>query len=222
VSPSQSNTLNHIPKLSCAIRRLGVQSSCPHAAIVPSTCRRIQPIKPLIPLSHGEQKIANFLSIALIAAEVLLISLFAYAVGNLSSRRDGALHFTGRVVLPAHHPAAHLTAIHSSRRYDTQVANFCRIAVALVWSVTEVLITWPHFPVAAFILNTFTRSVAFTVIGRVMIKLWREREYAHKDSLTGLANRLELMERMEIEQRRSERFAGPTPCCSSISMLSRR
>src|SRR5512145_1039766 len=134
------------------------------------------------------QNISNFLRIALIAAEVLLISLFAYAV-EIYHPVETVRYISLDVLycLPIIQ-AAHLTAIHSSRRYDTQVANFAGIAVALVWSVTEVLITWPHFPVAAFILNTFTRSVAFTVIGRVMIKLWREREYAHKDSLTGLAN----------------------------------
>ena len=38
-----------------------------------------------------------------------------------------------------------------------------------------------------------------------MLKLWRKSEYAHKDLLTGLANRVELLERLEIEQVRSER-----------------
>ncbi len=71
------------------------------------------------------------------------------------------------------------------------------------------VISWPYFPRTAFVLNTFTRSVVFTVIGRVLVKLWREREYAHIDVLTGLANRLELLERLKLEQGRSERSRRP-------------
>jgi diguanylate cyclase (GGDEF)-like protein len=155
------------------------------------------------------QNISNYLHVALIVAEVILISLFAYAV-EIYHPVEMVRYISLDVLycLPILQ-AARLTAIHSSRRYDTQAANIAGITVALVWSVTEVIITWPHFPIAAFLLNTFTRSVAFTVIGRVMIKLWREREYAHKDSLTGVANRLELMERIGIEQRRSERSGRP-------------
>jgi len=104
---------------------------------------------------------------------------------------------------------AHLTAIHATRRNDTQISTLVGMAVALVWSATEVAIIWPDFPLAVFVLNTFTRSVAFTVIGRVVIKLWREREYAHKDLLTGLATRLELLERLQVEQNRSERTGSP-------------
>jgi diguanylate cyclase (GGDEF)-like protein len=63
--------------------------------------------------------------------------------------------------------------------------------------------------VIAFGLNIFTRSVAFTVIGRVLIKLWREKAYARKDVLTGLANRLEILQRLETEQGRSERTKRP-------------
>ena len=42
-----------------------------------------------------------------------------------------------------------------------------------------------------------------------MIKLWREREYARKDILTGLANRMEFLERLKIEQEHSERSGRP-------------
>ncbi len=77
------------------------------------------------------------------------------------------------------------------------------------WSTTEAIIIWPAFPLTAFLLNAFTRSVVFTVLGRVVLKLWRKSEYAHKDVLTGLANRVELLERLAIEQIRSERSGGP-------------
>lgn len=147
--------------------------------------------------------------IALIAAEVLLISLFTYAVEHYHPiEMVRYISLDVLYCLPIIQ-AAHLTAIRATRRHDTYTTNIVGVSVALIWSATEVAITWPHFPVAAFLLNTLTRSVAFTVIGRVVIKLWREREYAHKDELTDLANRMELMERLEVEQRRSERNGRP-------------
>ena len=105
--------------------------------------------------------------------------------------------------------AAHLTSIRANRRYDSNTPVFVGITLALIWSATEVAISWPYFPMIVFALNTFTRSVIFTVIGRVLIKLWREREYARKDMLTGLANRVELLDRMDIEQGHSERSGRP-------------
>ena len=155
------------------------------------------------------QKFPFYARIALIAAEVLLISLFTYAVEHYHPI-ELARYISLDVLycLPIIQ-TAHLTALHTTRRYDTHTSNIVGVAVALAWSATEVAITWPHFPVAAFVLNTFTRSIAFTIIGRVVIKLWREREYAHKDMMTGLANRVELMERMESEQKRSERNGRP-------------
>lgn len=153
--------------------------------------------------------IAYYSRAALIAAEVLLISLFAYTV-EIYHPVEMVRYISLDVLycLPIIQ-AAHLTAVHATRRYDTSLSTVAGISVALIWSVTELIITWPHFPVMAFLLNLFTRSIAFTVISRVVIKLWREREYAHKDSLTGLANRLELMERLEVEQKRSERLGRP-------------
>jgi diguanylate cyclase (GGDEF)-like protein len=101
--------------------------------------------------------------------------------------------------------AASLGSIRAKRRSDsvmpTLVGTFC----ALAWSVAEVAVSWPLFPINAFLLNVFTRSVTFTIIGRVVSMLWKEREYSRKDGLTDLANRLEFVERFEIEQVRSAR-----------------
>jgi len=58
-------------------------------------------------------------------------------------------------------------------------------------------------------MNILTRSVTFTVLGRVVAKLWKERDFSRKDALTGLANRLEFAERFEAEQLRSERSSRP-------------
>ena len=155
------------------------------------------------------QKFSFYGRILLIVAEVFLISFSSYALGKYLPTEFGR-HISLDVLfcLPIIQ-TAHLASIRANRRYDTQTSTFVGIALALVLSATEAAITWPYFPMTAFVLNTFTRSVVFTVIGRVLIKLWREREYARKDMLTGLANRLELLERLEIEQGRSERSGRP-------------
>jgi diguanylate cyclase (GGDEF)-like protein len=145
----------------------------------------------------------------LIAAEVLAISLLDYSIARFSNV-EVARYISLDVLycLPIIQ-TARLTAIHTMRRYDTQTSTVVGTAVALIWSASELIITWPYFPIAAFVLNTFTRSVVFTVIGRVLVKLWRERKFAYLDVLTGLANRLELLERLEAEQSRSERSGRP-------------
>jgi len=104
---------------------------------------------------------------------------------------------------------AKLAAIRASRQSDPQIATFVAISLALVWSATEVSIAWPDFPIVAFIWNSISRSVAFAIIGRILIKLWRERYYSHTDMLTGLANRRNLMGKMRIEQKRSDRSGKP-------------
>lgn len=156
-----------------------------------------------------EQKISHYAHIVLIVAEVLIISLLNYAVVSLFP--TGLSQYISLDVLfclPVIE-AAHLTSIRANRRNDTKAPVFVGITLALIWSATEVAISWPYFPMIVFVLNTFTRSVIFTVIGRVLIKLWREREYARKDMLTDLANRVELLDRLEIEQAHSERSGMP-------------
>lgn len=157
-----------------------------------------------------EQRKISYLGRALlVAAEVLLISFADYSIANFSSiEMVRYISLDVLYCLPIIQ-VARLTAIHTMRRYDTQTSTIVGTIVALIWSATEALITWPYFPMAAFVLNTFTRSVVFTVIGRVLVKLWRERKYAYLDALTGLANRLELLERLEAEQSRSERSGRP-------------
>ncbi|MGA9665138.1 MAG: GGDEF domain-containing protein [Gallionella sp.] len=156
-----------------------------------------------------EKSVSNYGTILLIAAEVAFIGFLDYAVASYLPIEMG--HYISLNVLYCLPiiQTARLTAVQAIRRYDSHTSTFIGIAVALFWSGTEVVIAWPYFPRTAFILNTFTRSVVFTVIGRVLVKLWRERKYAHIDALTGLANRLELMERLRSEQGRSERTRRP-------------
>jgi diguanylate cyclase (GGDEF)-like protein len=155
------------------------------------------------------QKFSFYGRILLIAAEVFLISFSSYALGKYLPTEFGRYISLDVLFCLPIIQMARLASIRAKRRYDTQTSTFVGIALALVWSATEAAITWPFFPMTAFVLNTFTRSVVFTVIGRVLIKLWREREYARKDMLTGLANRVELLERLEAEQDRSERSGRP-------------
>jgi diguanylate cyclase (GGDEF)-like protein len=156
-----------------------------------------------------EQNISYYGRIVLIVAEVFVISLLNYAVINLFPAGFGQyISLDVLFCLPVIE-AAHLTSIRANRRYDTNTPIYVGITLALIWSATEVAISWPYFPMAVFALNTVTRTVIFTVIGRVLIKLWREREYARKDILTDLANRVELLDRLEIEQGHSERTGRP-------------
>lgn len=138
----------------------------------------------------------------LVAAEVLLITFLNYALA------ETYYSFDVLYCLPVIQ-AARLGAIRSLRRSDTALPDLVGIISAIAWSLAEAAVTFPIFPLDALALNIFTRSVTFTVIGRVVAKLWREREYARKDVLTESANRLELFERLEIEQLRSERSGNP-------------
>ncbi len=155
------------------------------------------------------QNISYYGRVLLIAGEVFFISFSGYALGHYLPIELGRYISLDVLYCLPIIQTARLAAIRTTRRYDTQTSTIVGISLAIVWSATEAAITWPDFPITAFGLNTLSRSVVFTVIGRVMIKLWREREYARKDILTGLASRLELLERLQAEQSRSERSGSP-------------
>jgi diguanylate cyclase (GGDEF)-like protein len=156
-----------------------------------------------------KQKTSYYGRIVLIAAEVFLISFLNYTVVNYFPIETGRYISLDVLFCLPIIQTAQLASVRANRRFDTQTSTFVGIALAFVWSATEVAIAWPDFPMTVFGLNTFTRSVIYTVIGRILIKLWREREYSRKDMLTGLANRVELLERLENEQVRSERSGRP-------------
>lgn len=141
-------------------------------------------------------------SFLLIVVEVLLVTFLNYALAETYYSFD--VFYCLPVI-----QAARLGAIQALRRSDTLLPDLVGFFSAVAWSLAEASISFSTFPISALVLNIFTRSVAFTVIGRVVVKLWREREYARKDILTGLANRLEFFERFEREQLRSERSGNP-------------
>ena len=98
--------------------------------------------------------------------------------------------------------AARLGAVQALRRSDKQTPIFVGTMVALIWTGGEFYAVYPDYPLNA-------RAVTLTVLGRVVTNLWKEREYSRKDALTDLANRLEFMERFEVEQSRSARSGKP-------------
>lgn len=141
---------------------------------------------------------------SLVAAEIVLITFLDYEVAV-----DGTYYSLDVLYCLPVIQAARIGAIRAMRSADTQISTLVGVISAVAWSVAEAAFIWPHYPPDAFAMNIFTRSVTFTVIGRVLAKLCKEREYSRKDALTGLANRLELTERFEAEQLRSERSGRP-------------
>jgi diguanylate cyclase (GGDEF)-like protein len=138
-----------------------------------------------------------FWKLVLIVAEVVIITAVDYAIVGTYYSLDV---FYCLPVLQA----ARLGAIHSMRKTDTHLPTYIAAFTGTVWSFAEATIM-PDFPLSAFLLNAFSRSVTFTVIARIVTKLWIEREYGLKDILTNLDNRAEFLQRFEIEQLRSVR-----------------
>ncbi len=144
----------------------------------------------------------NFRNSLVILAEVLTIAFVAY--------RESATYYSFDVFycIPIIH-AAKLTSLRALRRSDKNIPIVVGAFVGIIWTTGEYLAVYPDYPWTAWLLNTFARGVTFTVLGRVMVKVWRERAYARKDVLTDLANRLEFTDRFAIEQSKSERSHKP-------------
>ena len=138
-----------------------------------------------------------FWRILAIGTEILLITFWNY-------KMSGSYYALDVLYCLPIIQAAKVGAIRARRQTDTQMAALVGVITAVVWSVAEAAVVWPAYPLAAFVMNIFTRSVTFTVLGRVLAKLWKERNFFRKDALTGLANRLEFAERFAAEQLRSE------------------
>jgi diguanylate cyclase (GGDEF)-like protein len=135
--------------------------------------------------------------LVLIVTEILLITFLNYKLSGSYYSLD-VLYCLPII------QAAHIGTIRSKRHSDTQMAALLGVITAVAWTIAEAAVVWPNYPLDAFTMNIFTRSVTFTVLGRVLTRLWKERDFFRKDALTGLANRLELTERFSAEQLRSE------------------
>lgn len=143
-----------------------------------------------------------FLRLSLIVLEVFLITILDYKMA--------ANYYSLDVLycLPVIQ-TARFGALQTLRRSDSQTLTIVAIFCALAWSLAEAAISWPNFPISAFLMNVVTRGVTFTVIGRVVTKLWKDKEYSRKDDLTGLANRLEFIKKFEDKQLKSEQSGTP-------------
>ena len=138
----------------------------------------------------------------LIFSEITLITYLDYRIA-------GMYYSLGVLYCLPIIQTAHASSVCTLRRTDSRIPDFIGVVCAVAWSIAEASVIWPHFPYGALALNIFTRAITFTVLGRVMLKLFKEKEYSRKDALTGLANRLEFIERFEIERLRSERTGAP-------------
>jgi diguanylate cyclase (GGDEF)-like protein len=110
-----------------------------------------------------------------------------------------------------------LPVIQTARFAALQTETFTRsytislvaMTCAIAWSAAEAAVVWPSFPLGALAMNILTRGVTFTIIARVIAKLWKEKELERNDNLTGLANRVELTRKLEEVQLHSERSGKP-------------
>jgi len=133
----------------------------------------------------------------IVVTEILLITFWNY-------KMSGSYYSLDVLYCLPIIQASRIGSIRSKRQSDTQMAALVGVIAAVVWSIAEAAVVWPSYPLDAFAMNIFTRSVTFTILGRVLTKLWKERDFFRKDLLTGLANRLEFDERFAAEQLRSE------------------
>ena len=142
------------------------------------------------------------LRIFLIVLEVLFITILDYYMASSFYSLD-VLY-----CLPVIQ-TARLAALQNQRNSDSHTLYVVAIFCALAWSLAEAAITWPNFPISAFLMNVVTRIVTFTIIGRVMMKIRKDKQYSRKDWLTGLPDRTEFIKWFEIKQAQSERSGLP-------------
>lgn len=145
-----------------------------------------------------------YLRILLIAAETALIAAVGFVLAHYWPYANGK-HFSVELffTLPVLQ-AARLVSRNLLRRHDLVAAVPIGILLSSSWSLTEAFLFRP-FPLRGLLVNLVARTVIFIALGFLFVRLWREREYAYTDPLTGLANRIELLERLEAEQERSAR-----------------
>jgi diguanylate cyclase (GGDEF)-like protein len=138
----------------------------------------------------------------LIALEVVFITLLDYKMAE---------HYYSLDVLyclPVIQ-TARFNAFQSLRRSDSQTITMVAVVCALAWCLAEAAVSWPNFPMGAFLMNVITRSVTFAVIGRVVARMWKDRGQNYRDELTGLMNRSEFIKRFEVWQAKSEATNTP-------------
>jgi len=153
-------------------------------------------------LADAQGSRGMYLGMLLILTEVIVIASINYMTIKTYVSLD-VLY-----CLPIVH-AARLQSIHTQRKDDLLLPLLIGFLVGAIWSLLEALVTPDGFPVNALLLNIFSRGVTFTLLCTVVGRLWREREYGHKDFLTDLSNQQELLVRLAQVQSRSTRTEKP-------------
>ncbi|HKB59324.1 MAG TPA: ATP-binding protein [Gallionellaceae bacterium] len=126
------------------------------------------------------RKTSYYVNILLIALELPLIAYASHVARGLVPSAIGQyLALDILYCLPVIQ-AARLAAIRATAGLRSPTAAIVGITAALACSVTELATAWPDFPVEAFLLNTYSRGIVFTVITSVLAKLWRERKHARR------------------------------------------
>lgn len=143
-----------------------------------------------------------YLSLLVITAEILLITYLNYLLAGTYISLD-VLYCLPII------QAARTKVLQAKRKSDSKITIFLGFAAAFAWSFSERMIAPDDVSITCVVLNTFTRGITFSLIGRLVSRLWMEREYGQKDFLTDLTNRAEWIERFEYEQLRSERSGKP-------------
>ncbi len=128
----------------------------------------------------ARKKISYYGSILLIALELPLIGFLSY-----TARQVTPLNIAQYLALDILYclpiiQAARLAAIHATDNLRSRTPLAFGITAALACSLTELAIGWPDFPLEAFLLNTYSRALVFTVISSVLSRLWRDRKSARR------------------------------------------
>jgi len=105
--------------------------------------------------------------------------------------------------------AARIQAIHAQRQSGLLLPLIIGFLVGAIWSLAEAQVMPSDFPLTALALNVFSRGITFTLLGKIVARLWMERKYGHKDYLTDLSNPQELLDHFVQAQLRSERSRKP-------------
>lgn len=143
-----------------------------------------------------------YISLSIIIAEILLITYLNFVLVGTHISLD-VLYCLPII------QAARTKALQAQRKSDSRLPILIGFLAAFAWSFSEKWVSPEDFPVAILALNIFTRTVTLGLIGRLVSRLWVEREYGQKDFLTDLTNRAEWIDKFEYEQSRSERSGRP-------------
>ncbi|GAB4117747.1 MAG: hypothetical protein Fur0026_06330 [Sideroxydans sp.] len=143
-----------------------------------------------------------YLGIFIVFSEVALITALTYVT------LDTYVSLDVLYCLPIIQ-AARVQSLHAQRQSDLLLPLLIGFLVGAIWSLAEALVTPSDFPMDALLLNILSRGVTFTLLGKVVARLWKEREYGHKDFLTDLSNPQDLIEHFRQVQMHSERSRKP-------------